>query len=128
MCRHAGKNMTSTFFTKQKTKKRINSTDYLVAKDKIKKETPMLSEVAQNFLSEIKGGEKKKKRQCIIHRTCHLLYCMFRQAMHLHKKDNYTFSRAGLLPPSSQTQTDEITERQTALAHSVCRVYMTMLK
>lgn len=118
--------MTSTFLKK---KNRINSTDYLVAKDKIKKETPMLSEVAQNFLSEIKG-KKKKKRQCVIHRTCHLLYCMFRQAMHLHKKDNYTFSRAGLLPPppSFQTQTDEITERQTALAHSVCRVYMTMLK
>lgn len=55
---------------------------------------------------------------------------MFRQAMHLHKKDNYTFSRAGLLPPLLPPfrQTDEITERQTALAHSVCRVYMTMLK
>lgn len=60
MCRHAGKNMTSTFFKKkQKKKKRINSTDYLVAKDK-KKETPMLSEVAQNFLSEIKGGKKEE--------------------------------------------------------------------
>lgn len=116
------------FLLKKNKKKLINSTDYLVAKDKIKKETPMLSEVAQNFLSENKG--KKKKRQCVIHRTCHLLYCMFRQAMHLHKKDNYTFSRAGLLPPppSFQTQTDEITERQTAVAHSVCRVYMTMLK
>lgn len=55
--------MTSTFFKKQnKNKKnRINSTDYLVAKDKIKKETPMLSEVAQNFLSEIKGGKKKEE-------------------------------------------------------------------
>lgn len=57
------KNMTSTFFKKKqktnKKQKRINSTDYLVAKDKIK-ETPMLSEVAQNFLSEIKGGKKEE--------------------------------------------------------------------
>lgn len=55
--------MTSTFFKKKqktnKKQKRINSTDYLVAKDKIK-ETPMLSEVAQNFLSEIKGGKKEE--------------------------------------------------------------------
>lgn len=52
--------MTSTFLKK---KNRINSTDYLVAKDKIKKETPMLSEVAQNFLSEIKG----KKEEAVCH-------------------------------------------------------------
>lgn len=62
MCRHAGKTWQALSLKKQKTnkkQKRINSTDYLVAKDKIK-ETPMLSEVAQNFLSEIKGGEKEE--------------------------------------------------------------------
>lgn len=62
MCRHAGKTWQALSLKKKKQKKnRINSTDYLVAKDKKKKkEMPMLSEVAQNFLSEIKGGKKEE--------------------------------------------------------------------
>lgn len=56
--------MTSTFFKKKKTKKKPHQLNGLFSsqgqKKKKKKEMPMLSEVAQNFLSEIKGGKKEE--------------------------------------------------------------------
>lgn len=94
----------------------------------------MLSEVAQKPPLREQGKKKNnKKRQYVIHRTCHLLYCMSRQAMHLHERTTTLSAELAFSPPppsllSDTNRSNEITERQTALAHSVCRVYMTMLK
>lgn len=72
--------------------------------------------------------KKKRSSMSLAEAVTCCTVCFVRRC--INTKDNYTFSRAGLLPPTLQklNRTDEITERQTALAHSVCRVYMTMLK
>lgn len=84
----------------------------------------MLSEVAQKPLLR----EQKSRTSFIEAVTC-CTVCFVRR--YINTKDNYTLSQAGLLPhPSDTTLTKqkEITKRQTALAHSVRRVYVTMLK
>lgn len=80
----------------------------------------LLSEVAQHILSE----NKKQEVVCSTVTWCTVFFC---QAIHKHK--GHILSQAGLLPKPSATSTQgELTERQTAFAHSVHRVYMTMLK
>lgn len=99
---------------------------FLVAKDK--RETPLLSEVAQKLpLRDTKSRTSSPEPV-----TC-CTVCFVRR--HVNTKDVYTLSRAGLLLPKTPStlrhhvnRTEEITERQTALAPSVRRVYMTMLK
>lgn len=92
---------------KQKTnkkQKRINSTDYLVAKDKIK-ETPMLSEVAQNFLSEIKGGEKRRGSASYIeHVTC-CTVCFVRRCIYT-KRTTTLLAELAFSPPPPSFQTN----------------------
>lgn len=82
----------------------------------------------KTYFSERERERKKDKKLDIIHGTSSLvaLYVFVRRHTHTH-----TLSRAGLHPRPLRhnvDRTEEITERQSASAHSVRRVYMTMSK
>lgn len=101
---------------------RINSTDYLVAKDTNTRRrcSPKLH---KNYYSERRERKKKSRTSSMEPVTC-CTVCFVRRHIN-------TLSQAGLHPQLLRhrvDRTEEITERQSALAHSVRRVYMTMLK
>lgn len=107
---------------------RINSTDYSVAKDKTRDAAAIRSCTKPTSRREGERERKKDKKLDIIHGTSSLvaLYVFVRRHTHTH-----TLSRAGLHPRPLRhnvDRTEEITERQSASAHSVRRVYMTMSK
>ena len=101
------------------------------------KETPLLSEAAQETFSQRTRQQKRRRRRrsrtsSVEPVTC-CTVCFFCRANTSTQNGQLTqLSRAGLLPlPPVRhhvDRTEEITERQTALAHRVRRVYMTMLK
>lgn len=106
-------------------------------------ETLLLYEVAQNFLSENNLKEKKKKKGSTLFVepvTC-CTVCFCQAIASTHKKDKYTFQPSWPSPPtrrlppppfryttSQQNRRNNWKTDWPLLAHSVCRVYMTMLK